>query len=112
MLQEKNEEFITELKEVSDSYDDFVDGVLAYINNKSERLEKVKQFMANHPQALTSDIMKFISEQKDLFDDMEIKPMSAQEIYAHLAEARACYERGDYRDFDEALDEISKEYGL
>lgn len=45
-------------------------------------------------------------------EDNPFKPMSKQEIYAELAEARACYERGEYQDFDEALDEISEEYGL
>lgn len=40
------------------------------------------------------------------------KPLTADEILAELAESRACYERGEYEDFDEALDEISKKYGL
>lgn len=40
------------------------------------------------------------------------KPKSAEEIYSELAESRACYERGEYEDFDDALDDISKRYGL
>ena len=40
------------------------------------------------------------------------KPMSADEIYSELAESRACYERGEYEDFDTALDDIGKKYGL
>lgn len=40
------------------------------------------------------------------------KPKSADEIYAELTEARACYERGEYDDFDDALDEISDKYGI
>lgn len=40
------------------------------------------------------------------------KPLSAEEIYAELAESRACYERGEYKDFDEALDEICEKYGI
>ena len=40
------------------------------------------------------------------------KPKSAEEIYSELAESRACYERGEYEDFDDALDDISKKYGL
>jgi len=39
-------------------------------------------------------------------------PKSAKEIYSELAESRACYERGEYEDFDDALDDISKKYGL
>lgn len=40
------------------------------------------------------------------------KPKSAEDIYSDLAESRACYERGEYEDFDDALDDISKKYGL
>lgn len=40
------------------------------------------------------------------------KPKTAEEIYTELAESRACYERGEYEDFDGALDEISEKYGL
>jgi len=39
-------------------------------------------------------------------------PLTAEQIYAELAESRACYERGEYEDFDDALDEISEKYGL
>ena len=45
-------------------------------------------------------------------EDNPFKPMSAQEIFADLAKSHACYERGEYRNFNEALDEISEEYGL
>lgn len=40
------------------------------------------------------------------------KPKSAEEIYSELAESRACYERGEFEDFDSAIDDISKKYGL
>lgn len=40
------------------------------------------------------------------------RPKTANEIYTELAEARGCYERGEYEDFDDALDDISKKYGL
>lgn len=40
------------------------------------------------------------------------EPKSAEEIYSELAESRACYDRGEYEDFDAALDDISKKYGL
>lgn len=40
------------------------------------------------------------------------KPLSAEEIYEELEQSRACYERGEYQDFDEALDEIKKKYEL
>lgn len=37
---------------------------------------------------------------------------SAAEIYADLEQSRKCFERGEYEDFDDVLDSISKEYGL
>lgn len=41
-----------------------------------------------------------------------LKPLSREEIAAELSEARACYARGEYEDFDKALNEISKKYDL
>lgn len=41
---------------------------------------------------------------------MELK--SEEIIYAELEESRKCYERGEYEDFDCALDEIEKKYDL
>ena len=40
------------------------------------------------------------------------KPLAADEILAELSESRACYECGEYEDFDDALEEISKKYGI
>ena len=45
-------------------------------------------------------------------DDNPFKPKTADEIYNKLAESRACYERGEFEDFDDALNEISEKYGL
>lgn len=45
-------------------------------------------------------------------NDNPFKPLSAKEISSELAEARACYERGEFEDFDDALDEICVKYGL
>ncbi len=40
------------------------------------------------------------------------KPKSADEIYADLANSRDCYKRGEYENFDDAIDDISEKYGL
>ena len=45
-------------------------------------------------------------------DDNPFKPLSRKEILDDLAESRQCYECGKYQDFDDALEEISREYGL
>lgn len=64
------EEFAIALQKVSDSYDDFVIGVMAYVKKKPEHLDDVKKFMENNPKASSSDILKFISDQPDFFEIM------------------------------------------
>lgn len=58
------------------------------------------------------DIIGYVNEKKNNREQNPFEPLSAEEIYAELAESRACYERGEYEDFDDALDAISKKYGL
>ena len=41
-----------------------------------------------------------------------ISEKSAEDIYSELAESRACYERGEYDDFNVALDDISVKFSL
>ena len=40
------------------------------------------------------------------------KPKSVKEIYADLAESRNCYERGEFEDINDAIEEISEKYDL
>lgn len=56
------------------------------------------------------DIM--MSVRKKDIEDKLFKPLSEQEILSELEESRACYENGEYMDFDDALEIISKKYGL
>jgi hypothetical protein len=44
--------------------------------------------------------------------DYPFKPLTAEDIYSELAESRDCYAKGEYEDFEDALDEISTRYGL
>ena len=39
-------------------------------------------------------------------------PISREEVYAELEESRSCFERGDYKDFGDAIDEIREKYNL
>lgn len=58
------------LNKVEDSYFDFVSAVLIYVrNNKESRLGVVEEFITNNPSALSSDILEFISEQPDFYED-------------------------------------------
>ena len=63
------EAFAIKLNNVADSYYGFVVAVLTYVKNKESRLEEVENFMNDNPSALTSDILEFISNQDDFYDD-------------------------------------------
>ena len=68
------------------------------------------ELLSKIPDAYQEEIHEYLLQ--NFGEDSPFKPMSKQEILAELAESRACYERGEYQNFDEVLDEISKEYGL
>ena len=63
------EAFAVKLNNVADSYYGFVVAVLTYVKNKESRLEEVEKFMNDNPSALTSDILEFISNQDDFYED-------------------------------------------
>lgn len=46
------------------------------------------------------------------FSNTPFAPKTAEEIYSDLAASRAFYEHGNYQDFDDVLDTISKKYGI
>ena len=68
------------------------------------------ELISTLPDSDQEKIFVYLSE--NFCGDSPYKPMSKQEIYRELAEARECYTKGDYQDFDEALDDISRKYGL
>ncbi len=61
--------FTVKLNNVADSYYGFVVAVLTYVNNKKSRLATVEKFLEDNPSALSSDILEFISEQDDFYED-------------------------------------------
>jgi len=63
------ETFTIRLNSVKDAYYGFIVAVLTYVKKKPSRLEAVETFMNDIPDALTSDILGFISEQDDFFED-------------------------------------------
>ncbi len=63
------EEFIAKLNKVEDSYYGFVAAVMTYVKKKPSRMDVVKEYLDHNPAALTSDILGFISEQKDFYED-------------------------------------------
>ena len=70
------EQFVIKLNGIKDSYYGFVVAVLTYVKKKQSRFHAVNRFMDEHPEALSSDILSFISEQEDFYEDA---------AYAHAA---------------------------
>ena len=54
----------------------------------------------------------FVNLTQGFYNGDPFKPKSAEEISLELAESRDYYERGEYEDFDDALDDISRKYSL
>ena len=61
--------FAIRLNNVEDAYYGFVVAVLTYVKKKESRLKTVESFMNENPNALTSDILEFISDQDDFYED-------------------------------------------
>lgn len=62
-------EFTIKLNNIKDSYYGFVVAVLTYVKKKPSRFNIVKEYIDNNPEALTSDILSFISDQDDFYED-------------------------------------------
>ncbi len=57
------------LNNVPDSYYGFICAVRTYVRKKQSRFDIVSKYMDEHPSALTSDILEFIANQDDFFED-------------------------------------------
>ena len=63
------EELRIRLDNIADTYYGFVAGVLTYAKKSQERLAVVNRFLDENPDALSSDVLSFISKQDDFFED-------------------------------------------
>ena len=63
------EEFTKRLNNIQDTYYGFIVAVLTYVKKSPSRLNAVEEFMDQNPNALTADILEFISDQDDFYDD-------------------------------------------
>ncbi len=63
------EELTVKLNNVKDSYYSFIVAVLTYVKKDPLRFEIVNEFIEKNPAALSSDILEFISEQDDFYND-------------------------------------------
>ena len=62
------------------------------------------------PEDAQQEIFSYLT--RNFCSENPFKAKSSEEILTELAEARACYDRGEYEDFDSALDDISKRYAI
>lgn len=59
----------TRLSNIPDSYYDFVVAVLNYVKKKDSRLRVVEKYMDDNQNATSSDILNFISNQDDFYEN-------------------------------------------
>lgn len=63
------EELTALLNEIEDSYYDFVSAMLHYAEKKTARLNSMLDFIKSNPNVKSSDVVKFVSDQQDFFED-------------------------------------------
>ena len=63
------EELIKLLNDINDTYFDFVSGIVHYAEVKPSRVDRLLKFLRENPKVLSSDVVRFVSDQKDFFDD-------------------------------------------
>lgn len=63
-------ELTEKLNSIKDSYYGFVVAVLTYVNkNREKRFDVINEFLNNNPKAGTSNVLEFIANQDDFYDD-------------------------------------------
>lgn len=63
------EELTKILNSISDAYYSFTLAVLTYVNNKPVRQEKIEKYLEENPDCRTDDLLEFISNQGDFYED-------------------------------------------
>lgn len=63
------DELVHRLNSIDDSYYDFVCAISAYARKKTSRLEAVLSFLKQNPTASSSEVVRFVSEQDDFYED-------------------------------------------
>ena len=63
------EELINLLNNIDDSYFDFVSAIAHYAEKKESRKRKLIELITNNPNITSSEVIRFVSEQKDFYED-------------------------------------------
>lgn len=69
MMNNEVEELKKLLWNVNDAYYGFVVAIIVYAKKKPERLRAVIDFIKSHADANSSDILEFVSNQPDFYED-------------------------------------------
>lgn len=64
------EELTAMLNSIDDAYFDFVTAMLHYAGKKESRKEALIEFLRSHPEAISIDVVRFVSEQGDFAEDV------------------------------------------
>ena len=57
------------LNQVEDSYFDFISAMLHYAQKTESRQTLLIDYLKNHPEAKSSDVIRFVSDQPDFYED-------------------------------------------
>ena len=57
------------LSQVKDTYLDFIYATSQYARKNASRFDRVMEYLKKNPKALSSDILEFISNQPDFYED-------------------------------------------
>ena len=63
------QELKTRLLHIKDAYHSFIVGIMVYAEKKQTRVDAIAKFLDEHPDATTSDVVGFVSNQPDFYDD-------------------------------------------
>lgn len=66
------EELISRLNALPNSYFEFVDSVIDYVEEKEEHLNLIIGFLDSNPSATPSDVLRYITFQPDFFGDGDV----------------------------------------
>ena len=59
----------TRLLHVEGAYHSFIVGIMVYAEKKQSRIDAIAHFLDENPGATTSDVVSFVSDQPDFYED-------------------------------------------
>lgn len=56
---------------IEDSYYDFISGIMNYAKGNEDRRKKLIDYIKANPEVKSSDVVKFVSDQPDFFEQLD-----------------------------------------